>query len=298
MTGITSLTVPRSPRSIVELLGTELSLPKARSIIERARRISRLPPGTRREVWHVGGIRCEWLIPEQADSSWVLVYLHGGGFVLGRTALHVGLAATLGHLCAARVLLLDYRLAPEHPFPAALDDVTLVYRALLAAGWGPHRITIAGDSAGGNLTLATLLRLRDAGSPLPAAAACLSPVVDLADSAERSRKGRDRWLRPEVVTLFHEAYVRGQDPRHPLISPVYGDLRGLPPLVIHAGGEELLRDDAERLATAARAAGVQVELAIYPGMWHVWQLSLERPEAQESLRRIARFLRQHVWAAV
>ncbi|MCS7050024.1 MAG: alpha/beta hydrolase, partial [Thermomicrobium sp.] len=158
----------------------------------------------------------------------------------------------------------------------------------------PSCIAIAGDSAGGNLVLAALLRVRDAGDPLPAVAACLSPVVDLTDSEARSRRAGDRALRPEVVALFNAAYLNGHDPRDPFVSPVYADLRGLPPLVIHAGGAELLREDAERIAAAARAAGVDVELAIYPGMGHVWQLQLDVPAARDSVREIARFVRQHL----
>jgi acetyl esterase/lipase len=190
----------------------------------------------------------------------------------------------------ARALMVDYRLAPEHPFPAALDDCATAYRWLLAQGVDAASIALAGDSAGGNLTLTTLMLLRDQGDPLPAAAACLSPATDLSTRGDFATDFRDPLLHPKASAWYRRSYVAQGDPSNPLISPVYGEWAGLPPLLIHAGEEEILRDDAERAAALARAAGVDVELAIYPRMWHVWQLYPALPDAQHSLTAIAAFL--------
>lgn len=237
------------------------------------------------------GVACEWLIPLDSADERVLVYLHGGGFVFGWTDMHRRMVIRLAQEIGARALAVDYRLAPEHPFPAALDDCATVYRWLLKQGYKPENIAIAGDSAGGNLTLTTLIKLRDDGDPLPAGAACLSPATDLYDEA-RLEGVRDPVLHPRVMRGFRDAYIPNHDPRHPLLSPVYADLHGLPPLLIHAGEDEALRDHAERIAEAAQKAGVAVRLHIYPRMWHVWQLSFAYlAQGAQSLTEIGQFLR-------
>jgi acetyl esterase/lipase len=174
-----------------------------------------------------------------------------------------------------------------------LDDCATAYHWLLKQGLSAQDIVVAGDSAGGNLTLALLMKLRDSGEPLPAAAACLSPVTDL--TQHDARPGyQDPVLPPKAMRLYTTSYVGNHDPHDPLISPVYGDLRGLPPLLIHAGEDEMLRDDAERISERAKAAGVDVRLEIYPRMWHVWQLYLALPQATHSLDEIAQFLGSHL----
>lgn len=236
-----------------------------------------------------GGVRSEWFIPKNsANKQPVLLYLHGGGFVYGLSPLHRDMVVYLARKMGVRALMVDYRVAPEHPFPAALEDCVAAYRWLLKQGISAQNIVVAGDSAGGNLTLTTLMKLREDGDPLPAAAACLSPVADL---TERDTKGiHDPLLHPKAMRFYNQSYVAHNDPRNPLISPAFGDWRGLPPLLIHAGEDEILREDAIRSEALAKQAGVDVQLEIYPRMWHVWQLYLTLPEALQSLDDIAQFL--------
>lgn len=199
-----------------------------------------------------GGVPCEWIrMPSTAQRS-VILYLHGGAWTMGWTNLHRRMVCLLCKAAGSRALAVDYRLAPEHPFPAALDDCLAAYRWLLRDGTSPRDIVIAGDSAGGSLTLTTLISLRDAGEPLPAAAVCLSPATDLEGTGETFWTVKDPVLTPEFVLRMRALYIGNHDVRSPLISPLHGDLRGLPPLLIHAGGDELLRSDAERLAQKAR----------------------------------------------
>jgi len=242
----------------------------------------------------VGGV---WIDPPGKPTDKVVLYLHGGGFVYGLTPLHLQMGAYLAMKTGARILEVDYRVAPKHPFPAALEDCVTAYHWLLRQGVPARHIAVAGDSAGGNLTLATLMKLRDDGNPLPAAAACLSPVTDLS-SKNHTRPGfKDPLLPPGAMKFYNEAYLASSDARNPLISPVFGDLRGLPPLLIHAGEDEILRDDAVRITNLAKAAGVDARLEIYPRMWHVWQLNLTLPQAVQSLDDIAGFLKSHYESA-
>jgi monoterpene epsilon-lactone hydrolase len=196
----------------------------------------------------------------------------------------------------ARALAIDYRLAPEHPYAAALEDCLSVYRFLLDRPEPPERIVLIGDSAGANLTLVALLALRRADLPFPAAAVCLSPVADLSTQRLPSNRNSDKdvVLNPAAMRFFHEPYLAGQDPHDLLISPVYGDLKGLPPLLIQVGADEILLEDAERLASKAAETGVQVTLRVYLGMWHVWQLfSPYLPEARQAVEEIGQFIRLH-----
>jgi len=192
-----------------------------------------------------------------------------------------------------RILMVDYRLAPKYPFPAALDDCTTAYRWLLKQGISAQKIVVAGDSAGGNLTLTLLMKLRDTGDALPAAAACLSPVTDL--TKDHAHPGyKDPLLPPKATRLYTKSYVGNHDAHDPLVSPVFGSLRGLPPLLVHAGEDEILREDAVRIEELAKVADVDVRLEIYPRMWHVWQLYLALPQAIQSLDDIAQFLGSHI----
>ncbi len=279
---------------IARVVSAYLPLGLANWLIRQGARRVKLPPGVERAEVEADGVRCVWLLPPNAPADRVLLYLHGGGFVFGLSAQHLAMVAELTLQLGIRALLPDYRLAPHHPWPAALEDCLTVYRWLLRQGYPAQRIVVAGDSAGGNLTITLAMALRDAGEPLPAALACLSPVGDLSSSEERGRTFVDPVLHPRAIRRFNRSYIDGHDARHPLISPVFGDWHGLPPLLIHAGENELLREDAERMARAAQQAGAEVELAIYPRMWHVWQLNLELPQARDSLEKIAAFLRQHL----
>ncbi|MCX7623243.1 MAG: alpha/beta hydrolase [Thermomicrobium sp.] len=286
----------RARLRFARVISAYLPLGLANWLIRQGARRAALPPGIRREEVSADAVRCEWLIPAGAPEDQVLLYLHGGGFVFGLSAQHVAMVAELARLLGRRALLVDYRLAPRHPWPAALEDCLAAYRWLLRQGFDAKRIVVAGDSAGGNLALTLAMALRDAGEPMPAAIACLSPVGDLAGSEERGRTEEDPVLHPRAIRRFNRSYVAGHDARNPLISPLYGDWHGLPPLLVHAGEDELLRDDAERIAERAQHAGVAVELEIYPRMWHVWQLSLELPQARDSLEKIAAFLQRHLEA--
>jgi len=219
--------------------------------------------------------------------------MHGGGFVYGLTPQHLQMGAWLARRTNLRVLMVDYRLAPAHPYPAALEDCVAAYRWLLEQGFRSRDIVMAGDSAGGNLAITSLLELRDEGAPLPAAAACLSPVTDLSHT-DRRDGFKDPLLPAKATKMYTESYVGTHDPRDPLISPVFADLRGLPPLLVHVGEQETLREAAVRFAGLAKEAGVDVRLEVYPRMWHVWQLFPTLPQARQSLEDIARFLGKHL----
>jgi acetyl esterase/lipase len=225
-----------------------------------------------------------------------MLYLHGGGYAVGSLDSHRGVAARLSQACQMEVLLLDYRLAPEHPFPAALDDAVAAYCWLLQNGLLPQRLVIAGDSAGGGLTLATLLSLREWGSPLPAAAVCISPLTDIEGTGESfvSKATADPWLTPESISILRH-YVGTNNPRLPLLSPIYADLCGLPPLLIHVGSDEILLSDSTRLAEQAGATGVEVKLKVWPEMWHVFHcFAPYLPEARQAIEEVGAFVREKV----
>ena len=260
---------------------------------------SRLPPSDDVicTAVHAGGVQAEWVQASNAVAERVILYLHGGGYVIGSIATHRGLAGRLSQAAAARVLLVDYRLAPEHPFPAAVDDATGAYRWLLAQGIAPARLVMAGDSAGGGLTIATLVALRDAGVPLPAAAVCLSPWIDLEGRGDSvtTKAAADPLVHKDMLLQLGAWYLAGADPHTPLAAPLYADLRHLPPLLIQVGTAEILLDDATRLAEKATAAGVKVTLEPWEDMIHVWQLFASMlPEGQQAIERIGVFVQQHV----
>lgn len=279
----------RKSLPIIRLMLGYLPLSLVRWMSGRAG-MANFPEDVRRENVLADGVRCEWLVPQQAEQG-VLLYLHGGGFVLGWYPTHRVMVAHLAKMAGMKALAVDYRLAPEHPFPASLDDCVTAYRWLLKQGYKPQQIVIAGDSAGGQLTLTTLLRLRESGDPLPAAAACLSPVGDM---REKHNRGADEILHPRALKLFRTAFVAHNDPTNPLISPVLADYHGLPPLLIHAGEMEILCEDAEIIAERCQQAGTAVTLEIYPRMWHAWHINHPYlPQATAALQQIAHFLRRH-----
>jgi epsilon-lactone hydrolase len=276
-----------------------LSVAESRAAFEGLPRVCPLAEDVRVRAVAVAGVPCEWLwsggteAPEEARRA--LLFLHGGAYVLGSLATHRDLASRLGRAAGVPVLAVGYRLAPEHPFPAALEDACAVYRETVAAAG--RRWAIAGDSAGGGLALATLLRAREAGLPLPAAVACLSPSVDLAGTAEsmRTRAAADPVIQQRFLDLTAGLYLGGHDRRDPLASPLYADLGGLPPLFLQVGEAETLLDDSTRLASRARAAGVAVELAVWPRMFHGWQLYARLlPEGQQAIEELGEFLRRRL----
>jgi monoterpene epsilon-lactone hydrolase len=284
----------RASFPLIRFLQAYIPLPVSRWMLKRTRGSIQHEAGMQSEQVSADGVACEWIIPQNTWRDQVLLYLHGGGFVLGLTVQHFHMVGYLAKKMAVRSLMVDYRLAPEYPFPGALDDCVATYHWLLKQGIAAHNIVLAGDSAGGNLTITSLMKLRDNGDPLPAAAACLSPVTDLTNKESLQPGFKDPILPDRAIRFYNQAYVGQNDPHNPLISPVYGDLHGLPPLLVHAGEDELLREDGMRITERAKSAGVEARLEIYPRMWHVWQLYLELPQAVQSLEDIAGFLRGHV----
>ena len=240
-----------------------------------------------------------WLQPEAHDSESLpaLLFFHGGGYRVGSIISHQGFGSHLASLIPARVLLIDYRLAPENPFPAAVDDCLVAYRWMLDNGIEANRIVFIGDSAGGGLVGAVLLGARDRGWPMPGAGACLSPWVDLTNSStsHAERDELDVMFGHDDAVTAASWYLDGHDPRDPLASPLFGDLAGLPPMLVHAGDHEVLLDDASGFAAALESAGVEVDYRIWPGMIHDFQIMYPNyPEAIEGTEAIAAFVRQYV----
>jgi monoterpene epsilon-lactone hydrolase len=238
------------------------------------------------EPVNANGVRAEWTSTPQADRDFALVYLHGGGFVIGSLDSHRHLASEAGRAAKAWSLALDYRLAPEHAFPASVDDCVSGYRFLLSRGYKPGHITLAGDSAGGGLVVSAMIAIRDAGLPQPGCGWCISPWVDLEAIGETmsTKATTDPTVQRAGILEMARMYLNGADPRSPLAAPIYADLTGLAPLLIQVGAAETLLDDAIRLAKAAGAADVRVDLQIWPEMVHVWHLF--HPELTAARRAI------------
>jgi monoterpene epsilon-lactone hydrolase len=253
--------------------------------------IPRPPADTRITPVDAGGVRAEWVVTPTASADRQVLYLHGGGYRLGSPATYRHFTWRIATATRARLLAIDYRLAPEHPLPAALDDALDAYCWLRKSGNGD--ITVMGDSAGGGLALALLLKLRDEGLPLPAAAVALSPWTDLAltGASLQSNAAADPMLNADDLPRFAADYLAGADACNPYASPLYGDPRGLPPTLIHVGGDEILHDDAVRMAERMRGADCQVELRIWPRMPHVWHLLAPvLPEAKFAIAAIGAFV--------
>ncbi|PWH12495.1 MAG: alpha/beta hydrolase [Anaerolineae bacterium] len=250
--------------------------------------------GVRVARFEIEGHPAAWLGPEGTTQDKLILYLHGGGYVSGSINTHLILCLPMTQVLQRTILLPEYRLAPEHPFPAALEDALDVYRALLRQGYSPRNIVIAGDSAGGGLSLATTLALREAGDPLPAAVVCLSPWADLTNSGASHLRNAayEPALTAEDLRRWATWYAGSTPLTHPLISPVFADFRGFPPLLIQAGSQEILLDDACQLAQVASAAGVDVTLRIWQGLWHVWHaLGSLIPESGQAFEEIREFIR-------
>ncbi len=243
------------------------------------------------------GIACEWVIAHGADPNIRLLYLHGGGFVSGSGAYYLSLAGHISQAAKCAVLLPDYRLAPEHRFPASIEDCMCAYECMLENG--PHgpapamATFIAGDSAGGNLTIATLLALRDRGRPLPNAGVPISACTDFTLASESMRTEEDPICSVRCMPIFRELYLGESDPCNPLASPVFAPYAGIPPLLIQVGEHEMLRDDSVRVAAKAQADGIQAKLEVWPGMVHVFQ-ARELPESYEAIEHIAQFMHSYM----
>jgi acetyl esterase/lipase len=258
------------------------------------------PEGVSLGHQNADGVYCEQIDAGGEPAPRVLLYLHGGGFFLRTPRLHARLAARLATELRCSALIPDYRLAPEHPFPAASEDCFRTYRWLLERGVAAGDIVIAGDSAGGNLTLTTLFRVRDAGLPPPACAICLSPGTDLSLGGVTlvSNERRDPMFRLQTLVIMKNAYIGGASPTEPLVSPIYGDFRGLPPVLFQAGDTELLLDHSTRAYERARRAGLRTQLSVWRGMPHVFQAFASLPESRRAIDEIGAFVREVAgWSA-
>ncbi len=273
----------------------EKDISESRQIIDSfARKLSKLPKNCKVEHIQIKGIYSEWISTNQTEADKVILYLHGGGYGYCSADTHRSLAARIMIESGVKVLLPEYRLAPEHPFPAAIEDTLTIYRWLLKQGYKSSNIMFAGDSAGGGLSVAATLMLRDLSEPLPAGVICLSPWVDLTSSGESYKENNeiDPYLRTDLVRITAQAYAGGESLDHRLISPVFADLSGFPPLFIQVGSIEILLSDAQLLADRARQAGVEVHLEVWEGMWHVWQISNRLPEAKKATKEIGSFVKE------
>ena len=244
----------------------------------------------------IGGVAGEWHEAQLGSKETVVLYLHGGGYVLGSPTSHAGMASMMADLAQARVFVLAYRLAPETPFPGALEDAISAYKALLEKGEKPEKIVIAGDSAGGGLAVALMVALKEEGIPLPAAGVCLSPWADLSFSGDsmQAKAKADSILCRESLAWLGGQYLADLAANDPRVSPIFADLTGLPPLLIQVGSDEVLLDDAVRLNKVAKKAGVDSTLEIWNGQVHVWPLMSKLiPEARQALQGIGTFIKTH-----
>ena len=277
--------------------------PRPSDLGERRKRLDALgaqyplPADVEVEPVDAGGVRAEWTSTPGADPARAIMFLHGGGYISGSLDSHRHMIAQAGREARARTLALDYRLAPEHRFPAALDDALAGYRFLLSKGFEPGRIAIAGESAGGGLAVAALVSLREAGVALPACCWLSSPWTDLEVTGEsmRSKASVDPLIQKDYLLELAKAYLGDSDPRMPLASPLYANLAGLPPMLVQVGSAETLLDDAVRIARVAGAADVRVTLEIWPDMIHAWHLFHPQVAAgRRALATVGDFIRRRL----
>ena len=260
---------------------------------QNARFSNRIPKDVVVEPFDLDGIHAEWITPPDADSNKVVLHLHGGGYVTGGINSHQAMCVLMAQTLKLKVLLPEYRLAPEHPFPAALDDALKTYRWLLAQGYKSSNIIVSGDSAGGGLALATALSLRDNKEPLPAVVICISPWADLTHTGQShiTNAEAESILTTNVLKEWSLAYTAENNLRNPLVSPIYADFHNFPPLLIQVGSDEVLLDDARTLANKAKADGVDVTLKIWAGMFHAWPLLGGMiPESKNAFEEVRQFV--------
>jgi phosphinothricin tripeptide acetyl hydrolase len=271
----------------------QFDLERLRRGIDRGRFI-RLPAGVTAEGAAVGETSIEWLTPERGVAGRHLLYLHGGGFMMGGLGSHRHWVASLARAFHARALHLEYRVAPEYPYPASLDDCVAAYRWLLESGVDPQKLILAGESAGGGLVISTMLQARDEGLPLPCAAICVSGAFDFTFSGpSHTRNAHSDYLEARGLHSMEKHYLAGHDPLDPKVSSVFADLTGFPPLYLVAGGAELLLSDTELLADRARECGVEVTLRVVPGMLHAFPVMLFLPESRRVRQEMKEFVERH-----
>ena len=268
-------------------------VPKMRQRLDQLGRLGRSARRVAIEVGSLAGRHAEWYRPQGAAAGKVLLYLHGGAYALGSCDSHRKMVTHIARAARIDAVMPEYRLAPEHPFPAGLDDAVAAYRELLDKGYGPDDIVIGGDSAGGGLTAATLLQLRHGGLPLPRAVVLLSPFLDMTASGEsmKTRAAREPWFHPDEIGVVVRYYCPDEDLRNPLLSPVFANVAGLPPALIQVGDDEILLSDSTRFAHKLETAGIDVELEVFPDMWHVFQLFVGKmPESKAAIGKIGAYI--------
>jgi len=254
----------------------------------------RRPKNFQVDATRVGDIPVLWVNHRTHCSSRVILYLHGGGYAIGSNRTHLELAARIARAAKSQMLMVEYRLAPEHPYPAALNDAVAAYEYLLRERVSPEKIVIAGDSAGGGLTVALLQYLRDRGMPTPAGAVCLSPWLDLSCSISSLSKTikQDPLVSPSRIRYFAKHYAGNSDRTQPGLSPLFGELDNLPPMLIQVGGDEILLPECKLFTRRANKLGSSVELQVWPGMFHVWQFAASiLPEGRQAIKKIGLFIR-------
>jgi len=263
-----------------------------RATLDAMGRDAQMPPALLVEQGMIGELPVEWLRGPNSENR-VVVYAHGGGYVMGSCDSHRPLAGRLALACQAQVVMPQFRLAPEHPFPAPLEDLMATYRSLFELGYTADQIILAGDSAGGGLVLATVLEAQRLGLPTPRAMVMLSPWVDMTLSGESlvTHAERDPWLDPSTFPLIRELYLSDADPSNPLASPLLGDLSALPPTLVQVGSDEILVSDSLNFGARASEAGSTVDIEVWDHMWHVWHFFAPMlPEANAALDSISSFI--------
>ena len=249
----------------------------------------------RAEQYLLGGVPAQTLTPPESDADRLVLFLHGGGYTYGSYLSHQGMAAEVARAARCKCVQPNYRLSPENPYPAGVEDVRAAYEALLAEGWAPKKIAFVGDSAGAGMAMSALLALKEAGRPLPGAAVCISPWVDLESNGEsfRTHQSIDPMIDRELCLRLAKDYCRDIEPSSPRVSAIHGDLAGLPPMLVQVGEREVLLSDAETLADRARAASVDVMFEKWPQMVHVWHLYFHMlGKGREAIARVGAFVKE------
>lgn len=294
--------VSKEMKKVITLLerfqSEEPSVEETRKTLKQMTKLSKIPDDINFEPVDIDGIKGEWITAPNSRSEKVLYYLHGGGFVAGSIDTHRDLVSRICRIAKVRGLMIDYRLAPEHPFPAALEDAFKAYKWLInEKKVETSNLVIGGDSAGGGLTFSVLIKARDGDLPLPAAAVVISPATDLAGEGVSFFKKADvdPFLTPELGELFRDCYLEETNPKNPLASPLYADLHGLPPIYIQVGTSEILLDDSKRIAKKLESENVDVELDVWEDMIHVFAAFGDlAPEGKEGTKKIAEFIKEHI----
>ncbi|MCV6597733.1 MAG: alpha/beta hydrolase [Mangrovicoccus sp.] len=285
---------PALQKLLADEAGFAVNIVRFRAEMERSSARFPTPKDVSYTPWEGQPRAAEIASSPQSNPDWAMLYLHGGGYIFGAPLTHRSLTGFFARNLPAKVYVPDYRLAPEHPFPAAIEDAVAAYQALLHMGYGPHQIVVAGDSAGGGLSLAMCLKLREMGIAQPCAMGLVAPYTDLLNTRQSvvlNAQSDDMFV-PEIFGQIEHHYYGTAQPEDPLISPIYGDLSGLPPMIVHASSSEILLDDSLRLAARVRQAGGQVDLQIMEGLPHVWHVLCGLvPEADRDALRMALFLR-------